>query len=136
MTEMIVKTVKLEGATSFFRGIGPALVGVVVYKGNGFMFFEYAKPIVNKYTNQMSGSQVINNFFSGAFAGLLAQCIAYPFDVIKKKYQSIGNFADKDFVQGANKKIVLRDLLKKIIREEGFFRGFYKGLSINIFKGP
>ena len=51
MTQMIVKTIKHEGFSAFYRGIGPALAGVVVYKGNGFMFFEYVKPIVNEYTN-------------------------------------------------------------------------------------
>lgn len=67
---------------------------------------------------------------------MISQFIAYPFDVLKKKYQSRGNFASKGFVKGKVEKISIVDMVRKISLEEGLFRGMYKGYTINIMKGP
>ena len=45
LRQMIHQTLLKEGKRSFFNGIGPSLLGVTMYKGFGFMLFEYFQPI-------------------------------------------------------------------------------------------
>jgi hypothetical protein len=139
LRQMVRQTLLKEGKRSFFNGIGVSLLGVTMYKGFGFMLFEYFQPIINKFADA-DGSGLKNsytsNFLSGGFAGLISQFIAYPFDVLKKKYQSRGNFASEGFVKGQVEKISYMDMVRKIGREEGLLRGMYKGYTINIMKGP
>lgn len=62
--------------------------------------------------------------FYGGMAGLLAQSITYPLDVVRRRVQVLGK-------TGAS----TREALMEIARKEGV-RGLYKGLTMNWAKGP
>ena len=136
LKEIILKTYTLEGGTkTFYRGQNTAIIGIIIYKGSGFMLFEYIKPeITNKFKNYDNNNSYQNsiNFIAGASAGLLSQLAAYPFDIQKKKLQGRGSFASPDFEKTKNQEIDLKTLVKTIYKEEGLFRGFYKGYSQNM----
>lgn len=62
-------------------------------------------------------------FISGSLAGLLAQIISYPFDILKKRLH-------------ANLELNYRIINEiKIIHNYGI-RGYYKAISLNLIKGP
>jgi len=88
---MVKNTFKIEGKGAFYNGVIPAIIGVSLYKGIGFMMFEYIQPLMKKHTNNNS---FVSNFLGGGFSAVCSQFISYPFDIIKKKYQAIGNFGD------------------------------------------
>jgi hypothetical protein len=93
----------------------------------------------------------------GALSGLFAQTITYPLEVTRRRMQTIGIVATSgkdaavDVVgnvhgQNANVKTAIRgvapdhppsmsSIIKELYQEQGM-RGFFKGVSLNWFKGP
>ena len=61
-------------------------MGAVIYKGYGFFFYENFKKAL--LSNSVFENRPISVFISGSLAGVFAQLISYPFDVIKKKMQA------------------------------------------------
>lgn len=135
MKELIIKTYKFETIKSFYNGLTPAIIGIIIYKGFGFMIFENQKLLSLKF-----GSDKVNqvNFACGAVAGLSSQIIAYPFDTLKRKLQTMNSFSDKHspYQPKHQHKIGLQELVKVIGEKEGLVRGLYKGITVNFFKGP
>jgi solute carrier family 25 protein 42 len=62
--------------------------------------------------------------FYGGTAGLLAQSITYPLDVVRRRVQVLGKTG-----------MSTREAIINIARTEGV-RGLYKGLTMNWVKGP
>ena len=62
-------TVKNEGFLGLYKGLSPALFGMIIYKGIGFMIFERVQiglePVLSSYNAR--------NFFAGAVASIVAQ---------------------------------------------------------------
>lgn len=58
----------------------------MIYKGYGFFFFENTKARI--MNNQLITNRSALIFLSASIAGLMAQLISYPFDVLKKKFQA------------------------------------------------
>lgn len=63
-------------------------------------------------------------------AGAIAQTVSYPFDVIRRRLQTATIMNPSE----ANASII--SLFVRIWRHEGFAHGFYKGVTLNWFKGP
>lgn len=61
-------------------------MGGVIYKGYGFFFFENLKKQLKDSSSLQSRPTLM--FLSGSLAGVFAQLLSYPFDVIKKKMQA------------------------------------------------
>jgi solute carrier family 25 protein 42 len=66
----------------------------------------------------------------GALAGAAGQTSSYPFDILRRRMQTAFIINKHEVNMGAV------ELFSKIIREEGFIYGLYKGLSMNWIKGP
>lgn len=63
----------------------------------------------------------------------VGQLMAYPFDILRKRMQ--GQFLllqKKEITKLAN----YSELISQILEKEGFFKGFYKGASLNMIKAP
>jgi solute carrier family 25, member 42 len=81
----------------------------------------------------------------GAFAGLIAQSVAYPIEVTRRRMQTVGLLEKSgDTALGAvgsqySSKSKIPPSLAEIVRDlyaEQGIRGFYKGVSMNWVKGP
>lgn len=64
----------------------------------------------------------------GAVAGLFGQTASYPLDIVRRRMQTAT-------ITGSAYSTI-RSTINKVVREEGFIRGLYKGLSLNWIKGP
>jgi solute carrier family 25 protein 42 len=79
----------------------------------------------------------------GAFAGLVAQTLTYPIEVIRRRMQTIGlvgNDTALGNLGGTGQRVVERPLslgatINALYVEQGV-RGFFKGVSMNWLKGP
>jgi len=61
-----------EGLKAFLRGIFPSFVGVIPYKGTGFLMFHLLKDsLKQKYPDLVAVKKF--DFIFGAIAGLIAQ---------------------------------------------------------------
>ena len=69
------------------------------------------------------------------FGGIsaLGQIFGYPFDILRKRMQGQFLLFQKKEIE---KMLNYRELIVSIFQREGFFKGFYKGISLNMVKAP
>lgn len=120
------------GSYSFFRGIKPTLLGILPYAGFAFLGFHSIKG----HIEQIREREILwwERLLSGSLAGLLAQSISYPLDLVRRRMQTERVvFADSPASRIRYSSI--GGTLSLIYRAEGF-RGIFKGLTMNWIKGP
>jgi len=115
-TQAVSLIVKSDGFMSLYSGLRPTLVGIVPYAGTSFAVYETLR------TDNMSFQ---SRFAVGALAGVLAQAITYPLDVVRRRMQV-----------HPNEYAGIWSSLRRVAIEEGLIGGLYKGLSMNLIKGP
>jgi len=151
----LLRNFRDRGVIGLFRGITPTLMGILPYSGLAFSFNEQAK----RKIQNMKGRDLttIERMKSGALSGLFAQTITYPLEVTRRRMQIIGIVATSGKntavdvvgkVHGQNTGVqtsfraILPDappsmcsIIKELYKEQGI-RGFFKGVTLNWFKGP
>lgn len=113
--------VKTEGVKGFYKGIPIAMITGSAHIGLQLSFYETYKKQFGNLDN------VGTKLLSGSLAGVSAQAIAYPGDVLKKRMHTNGILGEK---KNYNNTI---DCIKKIYKYEGM-KGFYKGLRVSTIK--
>eukprot|EP00357_Protocruzia_adherens_P003540 CAMPEP_0115003356 /NCGR_PEP_ID=MMETSP0216-20121206/18565_1 /TAXON_ID=223996 /ORGANISM="Protocruzia adherens, Strain Boccale" /LENGTH=310 /DNA_ID=CAMNT_0002369151 /DNA_START=50 /DNA_END=982 /DNA_ORIENTATION=+ len=125
-----------EGFTALYRGWCMTVIGIIPYTGLNFAFFYTVKEMMEKKNIK---TNAILHFLMGACGNVIAQSVAYPCDVIRKKLQAenfykIEGAADRSAVNLATKTGTF-EMIGRVMRNEGV-RGFYKGIFVNFIKGP
>lgn len=116
-----------ESVLAFYRGYLPTLLGVIPYAGLSFFTYDTLKHHYRVWLGDEKPNPIVNLAF-GAIAGAIAQTGSYPLDIVRRRMQTAAVTGERyDTIIGS---------LKKIYREEGIKRGFFKGLSMNWVKGP
>ncbi|SCV04108.1 LAMI_0H13476g1_1 [Lachancea mirantina] len=115
------------GLRALYRGVWPTSVGVVPYVAINFAAYEQLK----EFTPSDLGASANNmlKLVFGAVSGGLAQTVTYPFDLLRRRFQVLSMGQNE---LGFRYKGVW-DALTTIGRVEGY-RGYYKGLTANLFK--
>ena len=108
--------VQADGFRSLYSGLRPSLIGIVPYAGISFTVYETCKS---------EDMDHFHRFLAGALAGVVAQTATYPLDVIRRRMQ----------VYPQEYKY-LWTTSSRILKTEGLVNGLYKGLSMNMIKGP
>ena len=120
-------TVGAEGGlVGLYRVVTPTVAGILPYAGMKFFVFETAVQEWRAATNEHTASVPTHvRLLAGASAGLVAQTITYPLDVVRRNMQveSASGLAHLNMAQWA----------KRIIAEDGV-KGLYRGLSVNYIK--
>eukprot|EP00252_Welwitschia_mirabilis_P012596 TRINITY_DN2777_c0_g1_i2.p1 TRINITY_DN2777_c0_g1~~TRINITY_DN2777_c0_g1_i2.p1 ORF type:complete len:323 (-),score=43.00 TRINITY_DN2777_c0_g1_i2:545-1513(-) len=83
VADVFQKVYQTQGIKGLYRGIGPTLVGIVPYAGMKFYFYEELK----RHVQPELQSSIVTKLACGASAGLLAQTLTYPLDVVKRQMQ-------------------------------------------------
>jgi Mitochondrial carrier protein len=131
------KTVRLEGPAALYKGLGPTLISAAPYVALQMSFYEKMKRAAGKrravhqalasddavHRHQVTAA-VMDKLLCGAAAGIAAQSITFPGDVVRRRMQ----------LNGANNAALVyssvTDCVRTIYRHEGI-RGFYAGSAVN-----
>jgi solute carrier family 25 protein 42 len=138
----VSRVVAAEGVRGLYGGITPTLLGIVPYAGISFATFETLK---GRYldrerakaaargeafdeTNPTMQMPVATRLLFGGVAGLFAQSVTYPLDIVRRRIQVMG--------RAGMGNASLWGTIVDIAKTEGFRGGLYKGVSMNWIKGP
>lgn len=126
--ELLRKTYTQEGGIfGLYRGVWPTSIGVVPYVALNFAVYEQLREYIPASFDPASAS--LYKLSIGAISGGVAQTITYPFDLLRRRFQVLAMGQSE---LGFHYKSV-PDALITIGRTEGF-KGYYKGLTANLFK--
>ncbi|XP_069505234.1 mitochondrial coenzyme A transporter SLC25A42 isoform X2 [Ambystoma mexicanum] len=125
--QVFIRISKEEGLKTLYRGFTPTILGVIPYAGLSFFTYETLKKLHSDH-NERTEPHPFERLLFGACAGLIGQSASYPLDVVRRRMQTAG-------VTGHTYGSIL-GTMQDIVKEEGFVRGLYKGLSMNWVKGP
>lgn len=132
----VANLIRQRGIRSLYGGLSPTLIGIIPYGGISFATFEtlkamhikravvQARSVGEEIDPNVASLPVSMRLFYGGMAGLMAQSITYPLDVVRRRVQVLGQTG-----------LSTRQALLEIARKEGI-RGLYKGLTVNWVKGP
>lgn len=130
LRQVFVKIWMEEGPRTLYRGYFATVLGVIPYAGVSFFTYGTLKREYYEVTGNAKPNTLVSLAF-GAVAGAAGQTSSYPLDIVRRRMQTMG------VNKGANNQYrTIYSTLKKIYKEEGIKKGFYKGLSMNWIKGP
>jgi len=115
------KTLKSDGIQGLYRGFVISCVGIIVYRGCYFGFYDTAKPIL---LGENAG--VLASFALGYVVTISAGLVSYPIDTIRRRMMMTSGQAVK--YKGS------MDCAVQVIKNEGFM-SLMKGAGANILRG-
>jgi len=116
---------RTEGPLALYKGINPTVLGIAPYVGLNFMCYETMKSFIRKNVNP--NPSTVQLLTCGGIAGVLAQTVTYPLDVLRRIMQMQG-FSAQYPVYGT-----LWNAVRGVFKKDGI-KGFYKGLIPNYLK--
>jgi len=135
INKSIIETVRVvyrkEGIKAFSHGIAPSLIGIIPYHGTGFFMYHYLKNELREKHPSWSQSK-LSDFAFGAFGGIVAQLVSFPFDVVRKKMQAQNVLLQRGEI---THKMGVIEWTRHVLKTEGM-RGLYKGVTMHFFKAP
>ncbi|CAH6719201.1 ADP,ATP carrier protein 3 [[Candida] jaroonii] len=117
------KTLASDGIAGLYRGFGPSVVGIVVYRGLYFGLYDSLKPVV--LVGSLQGS-FLASFLLGWAVTTGASTASYPLDTVRRRMMMTSGQAVK--YKGA------MDAFSKIVAAEGI-PSLFRGCGANILRG-
>ena len=121
MVDVYRKTIASDGIVGLYRGFVISCVGIVVYRGCYFGFYDTLKPIIIG-----DGGSFLASFALGYIVTISAGLVSYPIDTIRRRMMMTSGEAVK--YKGSI------DCTVQIIKNEGFM-SLMKGAGANILRG-
>lgn len=147
---VVFSTLRNEGVRGLYHGIGPSLYGILPYAGLKFFVYQHLKQAcLYQINKEKSVSQLTSAsermrlpvplmLICGGMAGLIAQTLTYPLDVVRRRMQVEG-LISRNRVNIGNASMNYKlppstfSALFMIWRTQGW-RMLFNGLSINYMK--
>ncbi|XP_046327928.1 ADP,ATP carrier protein 3, mitochondrial-like [Haliotis rufescens] len=121
LVDVYKKTLKSDGFVGLYRGFVISCVGIIVYRGCYFGFYDTLKPILLGDSNSL-----LLSFALGYTVTISAGLLSYPIDTIRRRMMMTSGQAVK--YKGS------MDCAVQIIKNEGFM-SMMKGAGANILRG-
>jgi solute carrier family 25 (adenine nucleotide translocator) protein 4/5/6/31 len=113
---------KKEGIVGLYRGFVVSVWGIIFYRGVYFGMYDFSKGMGFGKDNLLLRfviAQVVTN---------LAGVASYPLDTVRRRMMMQSGRADVLYTSTV-------DCIKKIYKNEGGFKPFFKGALSNVFRG-
>jgi len=123
LVDVYRKTLATDGIQGLYRGFMVSCLGIIVYRGCYFGFFDSLKPVL--LTGNMKDS-FIASFFLGWAVTISAGLASYPLDTIRRRMMMTSGAAEK-YTSSL-------DCFRKVVAKEGF-GSLFKGAGANILRG-
>ena len=121
LIDVYAKTLRSDGFVGLYRGFMISCVGIIVYRGCYFGFYDTLKPIV---LGENAG--VVTSFILGYVVTISAGLVSYPIDTIRRRMMMTSGEAVKYRSSW--------DCAVQIMKKEGFM-SLMKGAGANILRG-
>jgi len=115
------KTLATDGVSGLYRGFVISCVGIIVYRGCYFGFYDTLKPMM---LGEDAG--VLSSFLLGYAVTVTAGLCSYPIDTVRRRMMMTSGEAVK--YSGSV------DCTVQVMKNEGIL-SFYKGAGANILRG-
>ena len=130
--DCIAKTFKSDGIRGLYRGYGPSVAGIVVYRAGYFGLYDYAKtsliPSLQTTYGLTHGPLIVAKFFVALGIDIFSAMAAYPLDTVRRNIMmQSGRKAEDVLFKGS------LGCLKYIVSRDGV-SGLYKGALMNNFR--
>ncbi|KAG8162963.1 hypothetical protein KVR01_007441 [Diaporthe batatas] len=123
LVDVYRKTLASDGIAGLYRGFGPSVAGIVVYRGLYFGMYDSLKPVL------LTGT-LANNFLASFALGWTvttgAGIASYPLDTVRRRMMMTSGEAVKYSSSF--------DAFKQIVAKEGV-KSLFKGAGANILRG-
>ena len=135
----LVSVFKTEGGIlGLYRGLTPTLCHIIPYAGLNFYCFERVKSFLllshGSVMGEVKGDQLVltvpGKLMAGGIAGSIAQTIAYPMDVCRRRMQL--SFLSEETKAKYSKGVV--STLYITYKEHGIVRGLFRGMTANYIR--
>jgi solute carrier family 25 (adenine nucleotide translocator) protein 4/5/6/31 len=127
LMDCISKTVNTDGIRGLYRGYGPSVAGIVVYRAGYFGLYDFSKTslIPSLQLKEHTASMVAAKFGIALTIDIFSAMLAYPLDTIRRSLM---------MQSGRGKETLLFNnslgCLKHIMAKDGI-HGLYKGALMN-----
>jgi solute carrier family 25 (adenine nucleotide translocator) protein 4/5/6/31 len=123
LVDVYRKTLASDGIAGLYRGFGPSVLGIVVYRGLYFGMYDSIKPVL--LTGNLEGN-FLASFALGWCVTTGAGIASYPLDTVRRRMMMTSGEAVK--YNGSF------DAFKQIVAKEGV-KSLFKGAGANILRG-
>ena len=116
-----------QGFSSFWKGNLTSVIHRFPYSGINFAVYEKMKRITKE-------ESVFGKLMCGATAGATACCVCYPFDIVRTRLAASLIPTNQNNINNLSTfhKPGIARLIMTIVREEGLFRGLYRGIGMSL----
>jgi len=133
MWDGLTTVARTEGFLRLYNGLLPTLVGIVPYSGIQLSMYDVVRSYICGENQKPTASQA---FVMGSLAGVVAQTVSFPIELIRRRMQVRGFELDGVVDPNAAKPKGGAGILQEVTtvyRTDGI-RGFYRGLIPNYLK--
>ncbi|XP_078055601.1 mitochondrial adenyl nucleotide antiporter SLC25A24-A-like [Mustelus asterias] len=118
---------KNEGASSFYRGYVPNILGIIPYAGIDLAVYETLKNLwIQRYTSGNERPNMLLVVGSATTSNVVGQLASYPLMLMHTRMQA-------EVIAKGTRKPRMREYFWSILAKDGLL-GFYRGFTANLFK--
>ena len=126
LVDCINQTLKSDGIRGLYRGYGPSVAGIVVYRAGYFGLYDYAKSSVIPSLGLGSGYSLIAGKFAIALSiDIFSAMLAYPLDTVRRSMMMQSGKTGSEVLFTSS-----LGCLRHIVKTGGA-AGLYKGAMMN-----
>lgn len=129
LVDCIQKTIKSDGIRGLYRGYGPSVAGIVVYRAGYFGLYDYSKSALIPSLNLSHGPLIAAKFGIALGIDIFSAMLSYPLDTVRRNMMMQSG-------KGTAENVLFTNALgcfRYIVGKDGF-KGLYKGAMMNNFR--